>query len=113
MTQRETKLKVIEQTEQSPMTHQSMEPWMPQEGLSYAAILKNEMAGRLHQYQSGKAVLQAELDALQTRFEAEQSEVKQRHEHASAALLSRIDDIQKGEAMIAAALDKADEDNSQ
>lgn len=105
-----TKLRAVQMDDDKPVTEQPQQAIsLPSPNIEHSATLENELQGRLHQFKSGIIALQGELEGQEQAFQAEAKERKDKHEAAKADLTRRIGDLQKGERMLSAALDVADE----
>ncbi len=83
---------------------------LPSEHLVHADVFSNELNIRLAGFEAGIIALQGELEGQQEAYEAQVAELTGKHETAKAGLLKRIEDMQRGKRMAAAALDEAGRD---
>jgi hypothetical protein len=95
---------------QDPLTQPDNPVSLPSEHLIHADVFSNELNIRLAGFEAGIIALQGELEGQQQAHEAQVAELTKKHETAKAGLLKRIEDMQRGKRMAAAALDEAGRD---
>ena len=82
----------------------SATPALPSEHLNHSAVLSNDLANRLAQFDSGITVLQAERDGRIAKFDAKAKKLAEEHEQGLRELEKQIEDLKSGKKMLEAAL---------
>lgn len=82
-------------------------PPLPSANISHAAVYINETNVRLAGFEAGVLALNAEIEGQQEAFDAKIKELTEKHTADKAALLARVEDLQKAVRMAAAAIDAA------
>lgn len=89
---------------------------LPSPNINHASVYLNEVQARLSGFEAGiialtgemegqQEVFQAAAETLKTDYEAATAKLTEAHNKSKADLLRRIDDMNLGKAMAAAALD--------
>lgn len=93
-----TSLSVVEDSNQQPIS-------LPSANVAHATVYENETQLRLSGFESGIIALQAELEGQEAHYRESVDELTDKHNKAKTELLKRIEDLQTGKRMAAAALD--------
>ncbi len=82
---------------------------LPSPHIRHSEAMANELRINEARFQSGKVALTAQMEGITADYSKAEAERKAKHDEEIAALLTRIEDMNDGIAMCAAALDKAGE----
>lgn len=77
---------------------------LPSEHVAHAKVFANELNLRMSGFQAGAMALRAEIDSRQAKYTAERDALDAAHKKDMLSLAARVADMERGEAMAAAAL---------
>lgn len=81
---------------------------LPSAHIVHSDVLVNELNNRMHQFESGLAALQGELEGIEAVYQKDAEERRVKHEQEKADLMRRIQDFQRGIAILSGGLDASE-----